>query len=88
MKIACVFTDLKIFGKAISVILLVEPLGIQGASHLQHLQVSFQLLGDLGGFHIKPTISCCFLPLHLVKTVISMIYKALKKHLKHKIGIT
>lgn len=53
-----VFIDLKIFGKAISVILLVEPLGIQGASHLQNLKVSFQLLSDLWGFHIEPTISC------------------------------
>lgn len=51
-------TDLKILGKAISVVLLVEPLGVHGASHLQDFEVSFQLLGDLWGFHIKPTISC------------------------------
>lgn len=52
------FSDLKILGKAISVVLLVEPLGIHGSSHLQHLEVSFQLLGHLGGFHVKPSIPC------------------------------
>lgn len=51
-------TDLKVFGKAISVVLLVEPLRIQGCSHLQHLEVSFQLLSDLRGLHVKPTIPC------------------------------
>lgn len=69
-------TDLKILGKAISVVLLVEPLWVHGASHLQDLEVSFKLLRELRGFHIKPTISCGFLPLCLVNTTTSVISKA------------
>lgn len=58
-------THLEIFGEAVSVILLVEPLGIQRASHLQNLKVSFQLLGQLRCLHVKPSISCRFLLLLL-----------------------
>lgn len=56
---------LEVFGKALSVILLVEPLRIQGSPHLQDLEVSFQLLSDLRRFHIKPAVSCGFVPLCL-----------------------
>lgn len=58
-------THLEIFGEAVSVILLVEPLGIQGASHLQNLKVSFQLLGQFRCLHVKPSVSRRFLLLLL-----------------------
>lgn len=71
------WTYLKILGKAISIVLLVEPLGVHGASHLQDLEVSLQLLRDLRGFHVKPAISCWLTSLLLPKeiTFISEAFK-------------
>lgn len=67
------YADLKIFRKTISVILLVEPLGIQGAPHLQDLEVSFQFLRQLRGFHIEPAVSCGLLLLHLSRKMMSLL---------------
>lgn len=66
-----VLADLKIFRKPISVVLLVEPLGIQGAPHLQDLQVSFKFPRHLRGFHIEPALSCGLLLLHLSRKTTS-----------------
>lgn len=53
-------THLEILGEAVSVVLLVEPLRVQRASHLQDLQVSFQLIGQLRSLHVEPGLSCRF----------------------------
>lgn len=70
-QVTRVLTDLKIFRKPLPVVLLVEPLGIHGAPHLQHLEVSFQFLRHLRGFHIEPAISCGLLLLHLSRKTTS-----------------
>lgn len=54
------FTYLEILWEAVSVVLLVEPLGVQRASHLKDLQVSLQLLGQFRSFHVEPGFSCRF----------------------------
>lgn len=70
-QVTRVLADLKIFRKPLSVVLLVEPLGIQGAPHLQDLEVSFQFLRHLRGLHIEPAISCGLLLLHLSRKTTS-----------------
>lgn len=64
--------DLEIFRKPIPVVLLVEPLGIQGAPHLQDLEVSLQFLRQLRGLHIEPAAPRGLLLLHLRRKTTSL----------------